>query len=231
MATGTAASLVPPGGGGGIAVWHDPAHEHLFAVVDPTGDLAGAAGDVDTAAAMFQRVTTLAGEEATKERVLGSLEQVDVLHVACHGKAAEEPLLSQLYLQDGDVTVLQMMGEPLASVRLAVLAACEAGVVGARLPAEATGFATALLQAGVDEVVCPLWPVRDDSTSLLLRRAYARMGEGRPVALALADAMRWLSEATREQIELEFPGVVDPVGGDRPYRHPDHWAAFTHLAS
>ena len=61
----------------------------------------------------------------------------------------------------------------LSASRLAVLSACQTGIIDfRRIPDEAIGFPAGLLQAGVPGVVSTLWLVDDISTALLLARFY-----------------------------------------------------------
>jgi CHAT domain-containing protein len=54
-------------------------------------------------------------------------------------------------------------------LRLAILSACETGMIGTKNADEAISLPTGLLQAGVAAVIASLWAVSDLSTMLLLR--------------------------------------------------------------
>jgi CHAT domain-containing protein len=133
-------------------------------------------------------------------------------------------------------------------VRLAVLSACQTGLVDiARIPDEAVGLPAGLLQAGVPTVVGTLWPVEDIATSLLVGRFYREhLGEGEgDAAAALGRARSWMQAATADELGLvehylrryeasgrkygesykamryyrANPGVI-------PFAHPYYWAGF-----
>jgi CHAT domain-containing protein len=57
-----------------------------------------------------------------------------------------------------------------------VLAACETALVGTRLPDEAIGLPTGLLQAGAAACIGSLWPVPQVSTAILMAFFYGSSG-------------------------------------------------------
>nr|MDQ3936711.1 CHAT domain-containing protein [Actinomycetota bacterium] len=166
--------------------------------------------------AAFPEHRHLPGGKATHERVLAALGEHPVLHFACHGATdSEEPLDSALYMaNDEPLTVRDFFEARLTGARLAVLSACESGMIGVELPDEVVGLPAALMQAGVPGVVGSLWPVSDVSTMSLMKRFYELWREeGKEPALALQDAQRKLRE------------------GDGEFAHPFHWAAFAYVGA
>jgi CHAT domain-containing protein len=224
--------------------------ERLLAVGEPqpvqAADLPHATAEARAVRRFFPRGRLLVGWEATKDRVLSSMSEQDVLHLACHSQAnIRAPLASALLLAGDDpLTLRELLGHRLARIRLAVLSACETAVPGLVLPDEAIGFPAGLLQAGTAGVVSSQWQVADASTMALMERFYEFWrGDGLNPAEALRQAQLWVRHITNREREQYFPGVVEFVGPDdseakrafwadgRSWTHPYHWAAFTYTGS
>ena len=99
-----------------------------------------------------------------------------------------------LYMaNDEPLTVRDLMAHRNTDARLAVLSACETGIIGRELPDEVIAFPTALLQAGFGGVAASLWSVPDESTAMLVARFYHFWREeGLAPVHALRAAQRWL---------------------------------------
>jgi tetratricopeptide (TPR) repeat protein len=192
------------------------AEEHLLAVAEPdpvsAGGLPYAGEEVTAIANHFDTTTVLAGNAATRSALLDALPHADVVHLACHGESNPVQPLESALLMAGDeplavrdVLALRLEG------RLAVLSACETGMVGIKLPDEVVALPAAFLQAGFAGVVASLWSVSDLSTALLMQRFYRLwLEEGQSPARALQNAQRSLRDAA-----------------DLDFGHPFWWAAFT----
>jgi CHAT domain-containing protein len=190
--------------------------------------------------------------QATHAAVAGSLPGATHLHFSGHGTFnVRDPLDSALFLSGGETLTLRDLldgGLDLSTMRLAVLSACQTGIVDFdRVPDEAIGFPAGLIQAGVPGVVSTLWPVYDISTALLMSRFYVEhLGNGLDPATALRRAQDWLRTATARDIcssgcdvrlykdsggmdRHAFPAIryfqVNPE--ERTFAHPYYWAAFT----
>jgi CHAT domain-containing protein len=211
--------------------------DRILAVGDPLGDLPGAAREARYLARVHG-ATALVGPEATKEAVVAKLAQAGVLHLAVHGSLREDaPLLSALRLANGeDLTVYELMGLDLG-VDLAVLSACNSGRGVTTGGDDVLGLARGLLGAGARAAIVSLWPVDDDSTTVLMAELYRRLAAGEPPAAALAGAQRRLQQIGAADVEGEVQKVrdfgvpVDDVTAADPsqsdgYRHPFHWAPF-----
>jgi CHAT domain-containing protein len=189
---------------------------------------------------------------ATHAAVAASLPGATHLHFSCHGRFdVREPLDSALSLAGAETLTLRDLldgGLDLSAARLAVLSACQTGVVDFdKVPDEAIGFPAGLIQAGVPNVVSTLWPVDDISTALLMGRFYVeQLGNGLDPASALHRAQDWLRTATARDMSLADryerryleSGRMDPDAframryfranpEARPFAHPYYWAAFT----
>jgi CHAT domain-containing protein len=115
--------------------------------------------------------------------------QVNVLHVAAHGRhSAENPMFSGLELADGpwfgyDVDRLAAVPD------VVLLSACEVGRSSVRWGEELIGMATAWLHAGARCVVASSAAVSDRAAADALVRVHARLAAGDDPATALARAV------------------------------------------
>lgn len=164
------------------------------------------------------------------------------LHLACHARSGVwGESLPAVMLADGSVEVTQLTELAELPSRLVAVSACQSAV------------ATALLAAGAACVIASLWPVRDDTTALLMTRLYTEVIEGglRPPE-ALRQAQLWLRDLTDPELDAfladhpslgaEFArrtvigdraGRRAPAGQrqsgssvERPFAGPDYWAPF-----
>jgi len=215
--------------------------------------LAFARTEVEEIAPRFapEALRLLFERDATQAAVAKSLPGTSHLHFSCHGTFnVREPLDSALYLSGADTLTLRDLldgGLDLSAARLAVLSACQTGIVDFhKVPDEAIGFPAGLIQAGVPAVVSTLWPVNDISTAILMSRFYLEhLGNGLDPASALHRAQGWLRTATARDLADHYEqryqesGRMDPVAframrhfrqaapEARPFAHPYYWAAFT----
>lgn len=222
----------------------------LAAIVNPTGDLQFTEPEGAVATSHFKGGPKLFdAKTATEANVLAALGKASHWHFATHGKFfPRQPRQSAVYLADGAALTMGTLLDraDLGTPRLVVLSACETGLVEVGYaPEEFTGLPSAFLQAGAAGVVASLWPVDDVSTALLMMRFYDQhFGAKLPPAAALRAAQIWLRDATREQL-ITFVAETMKAGrvskahetllmgplekfqtGEKPYRHPLHWAAF-----
>jgi CHAT domain-containing protein len=127
------------------------------------------------------------------------------------------------------MTELKTLPNLFSGVQLLTLSACNTGVGDG---AEVEGFGTLAQRQGAKAVVASLWPVADESTTLLMREFY-RIRETKP-ALTKLGALR---EAQLELLHGMTSGsavspqrglVHDPAGPTAPqdFRHPYFWAPF-----
>jgi CHAT domain-containing protein len=161
-----------------------------------------------------------------------------VMHAACHGTASPiSPLDSALVLSGDDrLSVREVLERRLEEMSLAVLSACETGMIGEALPDETIGLPVALLQAGTRTVLASQWAVPNLSTAVLVAAFYERWRRNSPPSEALRDAQTWLRDATNGELEQRHPGIIVPPAPEgptrnlwrraRPYEHPYYWAAF-----
>lgn len=138
------------------------------------------------AAAWSGAARVLIGEEATASRVAELAAQVDVLHLAGHGRhTGENPLFSAVELADGpwfgyDIDLLPSTPETV------VLSACELGRVSVRSGEESIGMSAAWLHAGARTVLSSPVLIADDIACETLARWHALVARGSAPADALA---------------------------------------------
>jgi CHAT domain-containing protein/tetratricopeptide (TPR) repeat protein len=190
----------------------------------------------------FSRATMLHGTEARRPDVVQALREHQVWHFACHGFAASEIEKSHLELADNEtLAVADIAGlSPFTvPVRLAVLSACETGVIDGRVPDEVQGWPSELMRAGLPGVIASIWAVAAGaSTAALMARFYELWrGEGLEPAHALREAQRWLRDSSNGEKRDRFPRLVKEPRGltkekrerwarHRSHRAPYFWAPF-----
>ena len=227
---------------------------NIFAIDNPTQDLANSAREINAAIESFPDRTVLRHAEATVENVRSKLSEAAIVHFSCHGTAnLNTPLNSGLLMIDGLLTLREILALNLAEkggIRLAILSACETGLQGIENADEAISLPTGLLQAGVAGAIASLWSVSDLSTMLLLTKFYDLWRDHHlPPDQALRQAQTWLRDTTNREKLADFKSNSQNVDGlktssknaeflrnrimdldanrdDRSFAHPFHWADF-----
>jgi CHAT domain-containing protein len=184
----------------------------LLAVADP--GIPAAIPEVQAIAKLFPgRSKVVIDELARESDVKAWVRDVDVIHLAVHGKFdGAEPMLSYLALtrgpgDDGRLTAAEMYGLPLDKSRLVVLSACETGRAEATHGNEILGMVRALIYAGAETLVLSNWKVDSAATALWMQSFYE------------AALSRPMPEAAR--------AALVKVKSNPAYSHPYYWAAFT----
>ena len=151
-------------------------------------NVARAEEEVLQAAKAWEDVRVLTGPHAVAAEVSALAAEVDVLHVASHGRhAADNPLFSGLDLVDGpwfgyDIDRLSRVPSTV------VLSACELGRSAVRWGAETIGMTVAWLHAGTSCVIASPARVDDDVACEVLAHTHEGLAAGQPPAVALAEA-------------------------------------------
>jgi CHAT domain-containing protein/tetratricopeptide (TPR) repeat protein len=183
-------------------------------------------------------VILLMDSDASEARFKEKAPACGVIHLATHGFyfsalchegqyeaiSPPHPLLSSgLFLaganvrgnentetgEDGILTAFELAEMDLSQTHLAVLSACETGLGKVSDGEGVYGLRRAFQMAGVESVVCSLWPVSDRLTAQFMTRLYAS-DAGSP-----ADAIQ--QQQLAELHRLRDAGLSD---------HPARWAAF-----
>ena len=94
----------------------------------------------------------------TVKEVISHLPTISIAHFACHGQQhTQNPLESALILQDGPLTVSQIMQQSMPNATLAFLSACQTAMGDENLPDEAIHLASTLLFLGFQGVIATMW--------------------------------------------------------------------------
>ncbi len=209
---------------------------------------------------MFDNSTRLEEDAATLDEVERLLQQPhNIFHFTGHGSYNfDHPLESTLYLSNTyRLTVREIIQLDLSNYELICLPACETALTDKQtILAEYVGLTSGFMRAGVGCVVSTLWPIESGASTLLMIYFYQRWREaGDSLPVALANAQKWLRQATRENLAAWYQGEIDKISAnspelsedefmlidsfetdqltlatmelDQPYQHPYYWAAFT----
>lgn len=182
--------------------------DRVVVLGDSLGDLEGARNEADAVAKVFQ-VSPLIGEDIIRSSLVPALRRCDLLHVACHAFYDErDPAGSGFSLADRSVFSARDFAGGELSVRVAVMSACESGLLDIAAGDELAGLASSLLICGASTVVSTLWRIPDQHSCELMTQFYGDFtAKGQDMARALALAQRDL---------LREPSS----------RSPYNWAAF-----
>ncbi|HSX62696.1 MAG TPA: CHAT domain-containing tetratricopeptide repeat protein [Tahibacter sp.] len=155
------------------------------------------------------------GTAFTRRRTLAALaREGGIVHFATHGFASrDEPGLSALLVAADDaergLDVVSFHDLMLADVRarLVVLGACDTASGSSKSGSTGASLAHALLVAGAEHVVAPLWSVDDEIGTAFMRTFYDALANGAEPAAAVAAAQNALAQRSRTA-------------------HPYYWAGF-----
>ncbi len=186
-----------------------PKGERVVLVAGP--GLEGAQSEVATIGRDFYPgAETLAGGDATAERVLAALDGACLVHVACHGEfRADNPFFSTLRLANGPLTLYELE-DVSTPPRCLVLSACDAGLSGydgSGGGGEPMGAAAVLLARGTRTLVASVVPVPDEGAATFMTIFHRRLVTGMPAAAALASAQ---AEAIGDGLDLQGLAERDP---------------------
>ncbi|HHC24204.1 MAG TPA: CHAT domain-containing protein, partial [Desulfobacterales bacterium] len=225
--------------------------EHLFAAANPDRSLVFTDIEVENIAGRFPNSQVLWHEETGRAAVLKHAGKGDTVHFSCHGQFDfKNPLNSELSLTDSPLTLKDIFAElRLPRTEIAVLSACETGMVELEAGDEYVGLPSGFLFAGACSVVSALWSVDDFSTHLLMQTFYDNMRSrnmGKAAALRAAQHQmrdmqareirphleRHIENAERQghSASLRIQGMHITYNAlsdnERPFTHPYYWGAF-----
>ncbi|KAJ7164805.1 CHAT domain-containing protein [Mycena crocata] len=162
-------------------------------------------------------VRMLRGAETTRANVARGLMECAWVHFACHAAQDPQPFQSSFVLNDGRITLLELVRTRRRNAELAFLSACNTATGDAETPDETLHLAAALQFSGFQSVVGTLWPMADCDGPDITREFYRRLFvNGQEVANARESAAA-LSIATKY---LRRKGV--PL---------DRWINFVHIGA
>ncbi len=175
----------------------------VLVVDNPDGSLSFAHEEILAVLSGFpaENQINFEGAAATYEAVKASLTAASVLHFSTHGAANPmEPLEGELLLHDRSLKLRDILQSNIQEARLAILSACETGVLGWNLPDEVISLSSGFLQAGVPGVISSQWLIDDISTMLVMAQFYRlwRKDHKEP-ADAIRLAQIWLRDSSVEE--------------------------------
>lgn len=172
----------------------DAAAPPLF-VVDPAGNLSGAAAMAADYRRLFPRAQVLHREEATAARVAAALERASWLHVDAHARLEPVfPELSRVRLADGELpAALWLQHAP--ALELVNLSVCRGGSWPVTADSGRFGMAGLMARAGSEWVVASRADLPNRLSLRFNRSFYRELGEGRTVPEAYREALAELREA------------------------------------
>jgi CHAT domain-containing protein len=144
----------------------------------------------------------LEGPEGTKRSVTKAMRDCHWLHLACHGiQRPDEPTKSALLLQDGHLTLEEIIKLNLPKAELAFLSACQTTTGDEKLSEEAVHIAGGMLLAGYRGVVATMWSIRDDLAPEVTDEFYSHIMQGneRPDSRKAAEALHLSVQKLRKK--------------------------------
>lgn len=193
---------------------NDPERRTAAVFANPTGDLPFADEEAWKIASCFgENVTLFSGKEATLNN-LESLEDTDIIHLACHGVfRADEPVFSHLLLADDDTGrgacfLPNIFNLRLKTPTLVAISACESGLNIPSSGDDLIGFARGFFYAGAPSIVASLWRVNDKSTASFMEEFYKGL----------------IYENLSKSKALQL--AIKKIKSKEEYSHPYFWAPF-----
>lgn len=188
----------------------DTPHSAQFSVsVENAFDVAGLAplGWSKHEASMIKRLLpntwSIDSHDATKESVLASMRNSEIVHYTGHSKSQFDPLLSSLLTHGHSVTVSDLLSANNSS-SLAIFGSCESGL--ARNDDEMLSVQSAAFYSGVGFTVGTTWAIRDPAGFAFAHAFYKALSSTNSCArgfitaedaqLCYASAVRWLMTAS-----------------------------------
>ena len=171
---------------------------------------------------IFPNCTRIPSEQATKEAVQNALPQgYGIFHFTGHGTYNfHDPALSYLALADADkLTLMEIYKQfnltnqvNLKSYRVVSLAACETAITGNHtIISEYLGLASSFMACGVAHVISTLWEVESAASALVMIQFYQRWQQGKPEAVALAEATQWLRNVTNAELAEWYAAEIAKI--------------------
>jgi CHAT domain-containing protein len=158
----------------------------------------------------------LEGPEGTKRHVMREMKDCNWLHLACHGmQKPYEPTKSALILEDGHLTLEEIIKLNLPKAEFAFLSACQTTTGDEKLPEEAVHIAGGMLLTGYRGVVATMWSIQDELAPEVADEFYAHiMQDGqRPDSRKAAEALHYSVQKLRKKRDVP---LID-------------WIPFVHL--
>ncbi|MCB0564942.1 MAG: CHAT domain-containing protein [Phaeodactylibacter sp.] len=196
-----------------------PSFDAETASVESSGfaNLPGARSELDSLEAAYQGLF-LRGEDATEANFRKYCRSYGIYHIATHTEidqrlpSASHFLMKEGAGEDGRLYVYELYNMRL-DADLAVLSSCNTGTGEIKAGEGSASLAHAFAYAGCSDIVMSLWPVKDRTTPVLVKRYYDNMAAGMDRCEALRQAKLYY---------LEY---------DELFAHPYYWSGFLYMGS
>ena len=174
-------------------------------------------------------IQTTVTYDCTREEILSTLSEHQVVHFSCHGiTSPEDPSKSRLLFKDwktSPLTVSDFTSLNIPCPRFAYLSACHTATSSDRtLLDESIHLASAIQLAGYPSVVGTLWQVSDYYSAQIARDVYKWMSKGGKL-----DTERSAEGLHRAVRRLREESCTALSGGQNPHSDPLLWAPWIHL--
>ena len=146
-------------------------------------------------------VEPLIGENATKEKVLQSLEKAKLIHIAAHGDMERGEILlasnpgSKGKKKDYMLMLSDLERKPLRA-SLVVLSCCHSAKGEVKADG-VIGIARAFIGAGARSVLVALWAISDEGTLYFMNAFYQHFSRGLKASECLNKAMEVMRNSTK----------------------------------
>ncbi|MEM7106737.1 MAG: CHAT domain-containing protein [Bacteroidota bacterium] len=183
-------------------------------LINNLGSLPGSQNEVDNISLLWSG-QAFKGEDATEFAFKEHAPNAEIIHLATHSLIDNENPMNSVIVfsenkgkEDGLLHTYELLNMRL-NANLVTLSACNTGVgtyyEGEGMISLATGFNI----SGVDNIIMSLWPVPDQTTSIIMTSFYTYLQDG----MAISEALR--------QAKLDFIS-----NQDGNLKHPYYWAGF-----
>ena len=153
-------------------------------------DLPALGDEANNLSQLYSERSTLVPEGELHGLLGGRQRSGGLLHLACHGVfRPDNPVMSALLIGDTMLTSREL-GKLKLDFDLVTLSGCETGRAQVSGGEEAFGLAHSFIRRGARSVLCSLWPVDDESSSLFMGTFYERLAAGEEARSALAASQR-----------------------------------------
>jgi CHAT domain-containing protein len=149
----------------------------------------------------------LEGADGTRQKVINGMKECNWVHLACHGvQRPDEPTKSALIVQDGHLTLEELIQIRLPKAELAFLSACQTTTGDENLSDEAVHIAGGMLLAGYRGVVATMWSIQDELAPEVTDEFYAHIIEEgkRPDHRKAAEALHASVQKLRKKPGVSF---------------------------
>ena len=163
---------------------------------------------------------TLSADRATEANVREAIGGANIVHFGAHGEFPEQDAIDFHHIllapdedHDGRLTADELRDMDLAAARLIVLSICDGGLYRFGAGDEPLGLIPALLVAGAENILAPLWQVEDTAARRFMSHYYRKLLKLGPTG-AWREACR---DALRRGAELRDWACFANTGSGAPF--------------